>query len=205
MTRSHWERVYGTKKPTEVSWYQATAEPSLSLIVKAVPDRSTPIIDVGGGASTLVDGLLSQGYADVTVLDVSGAALEQAAARLGESARRVTWIESDILACALPSGRYGMWHDRAVFHFLTSASERDSYVGKVRTSVRPGGHVMIATFARGGPLKCSGLDVVRYAPGELHQEFGVDFELLGCVDDEHHTPGGAVQPFIYCMCRASGR
>ena len=202
--RSHWERVYGTKKPTELSWYQATAALSANLIRQVAPDRSAPIIDVGGGASTLVDGLLADGYVNVTVLDVSAVALAQAAARLGASAAKVTWLEANILDCALPPGAYAVWHDRAVFHFLTEAVGRQRYVAQVRAAVRAGGHVMVATFAKDGPLKCSGLEVSRYAPEELHQQFGPDFEVLECLREEHHTPSGVVQPFLYCMCRMKG-
>ena len=203
--RAHWQKVYETKKPTEVSWYQPAARVSSSLIRRVAPDRSAAIIDVGGGASTLVDGLLADGYGSITVLDVSSAALAQASERLGGDAARVTWLEANVLDAALPASAYDVWHDRAVFHFLTEAADRERYVKQVRRSVRPGGYVMVATFASDGPTKCSGLEVARYAPEELHGEFGSDFQLVDSAREEHHTPTGAVQPFIYCLCRVGRR
>ena len=203
--RAHWQKVYETKKPTEVSWYQPAARVSSSLIRRVAPDRSAAIIDVGGGASTLVDGLLAAGYSSVSVLDVSSAALAEASERLGGDAARVTWLEADVLDAALPASAYDVWHDRAVFHFLTEAADRERYVKQVRRSVRPGGYVMVATFASDGPTKCSGLEVARYAPEELHGEFGSDFQLVDSAREEHHTPTGAVQPFIYCLCRVGRR
>jgi len=203
--RAHWQKVYETKKPTEVSWYQPAARVSSSLIRRVAPDRSAAIIDVGGGASTLVDGLLAAGYSSVSVLDVSSAALAEASERLGGDAARVTWLEANVLDAALPASAYDVWHDRAVFHFLTEAADRERYVKQVRRSVRPGGYVMVATFASDGPTKCSGLEVARYAPEELHGEFGSDFQLVDSAREEHHTPTGAVQPFIYCLCRVGRR
>ena len=203
--RAHWQKVYETRKPTEVSWYQPAARVSLSLIRRVASDRSAAIIDVGGGASTLVDGLLADGYSSVTVLDVSSAALTEASERLGGDAARVTWLEANVLDAALPASAYDVWHDRAVFHFLTEAADRERYVKQVRRSVRPGGYVMVATFASDGPTKCSGLEVARYAPEELHGEFGSDFQLVDSAREEHHTPTGAVQPFIYCLCRVGRR
>ena len=199
--RDHWESVYGTKKPTEVSWYQATAALSLDLIRRVAPDRSAAIIDVGGGASTLVDGLLSEGYNNLTVLDVSAAALAEAATRVGPNTARVAWREANILDAVLPALAYDVWHDRAVFHFLLDPEDRRRYVDQVRAAVREGGYVMVATFAEDGPMRCSGLEVMRYAPEGLHQQFGPDFQLLQTAREEHHTPAGTIQPFIYCMCR----
>jgi 2-polyprenyl-3-methyl-5-hydroxy-6-metoxy-1,4-benzoquinol methylase len=199
--RSHWQNVYTTRKPTEVSWYQPSATLSLSMIRRVAPARSAAIIDVGGGASTLVDGLLANGYDAVTVLDVSGAALADASARLGEEAGRVIWLETNILEASLSAHAYDVWHDRAVFHFLTQPAERRRYVEQVRASVRPGGHVVVAAFAADGPTRCSGLDVARYAPQELHGQFGPGFELLESAREEHRTPGGAIQPFTYCLLR----
>jgi len=199
--RTHWQKVYETRKPTEVSWYQPTAGVSLGMIRRVAPDHSAAIIDVGGGVSTLVDGLLSDGYSRVTVLDVSPAALAQASARLGRGAARVTWLEDDVLDTPFLPASYDVWHDRAVFHFLTDRQDRQRYVEQVRTAVRPGGHIVVATFASDGPARCSGLDAVRYSPDELHAEFGSAFVLLDSAREEHHTPAGAVQPFIYCLCR----
>jgi SAM-dependent methyltransferase len=201
--RNHWQNLYASKKPTEVSWYQSRAAQSLKMIRRVATDRSTAIIDVGGGASTLVDGLLADGYGRVTVLDLSATALAAAAERLGESEASVTWIEADVLNALLPSSGYGLWHDRAVFHFLTEPADRRKYVAQVRSAVRAGGYVMIATFGPDGPAKCSGLDVVRYAPQELHHEFGPDFQLIESAREEHRTPSGAIQPFIYCLCKVT--
>jgi len=199
--RSHWQKVYTTRKPTEVSWYQPAAVLSLSMIRRVAPDHSAAIIDVGGGACTLVDGLLAGGYDRVTVLDVSGAALAEASARLAKDAERVTWLEANVLDTALPAHAYDVWHDRAVFHFLTDAADRQRYVARVRASVRPGGYVIVAAFASDGPAKCSGLEVARYAPQELHGQLGLDFELLDSAREEHRTPAGVIQPFTYCLCR----
>jgi len=198
---AHWEKVYTTKAPTDVSWYQPDAELSLKLIRQAAPDHAAAIIDVGGGASTLVDGLLDEGYTNVTVLDLSASALGQAAARLGEDAGGVRWIEADIRDADLAVHAYDVWHDRAVFHFLTAPADRRRYVEQVLRAVKVGGHVLVATFASDGPTHCSGLEVARYEPDELHAQFGSEFELLKSVREQHKTPSGAVQPFVYCMCR----
>jgi SAM-dependent methyltransferase len=199
--RTHWQKVYRTKKPTEVSWYQPTAALSLGLIRRAAPDHTAAIIDVGGGASRLVDGLLAAGYKRVTVLDVSDAALAEAAARLVDEVEQVTWLEANILDTQLPASAFDVWHDRAVFHFLTDVTDRQRYVEQVRSSVRIGGSVIVATFAADGPRKCSGMKVARYAPRELQRQFGSDFELLESTREEHHTPTGVIQPFIYCWFR----
>jgi SAM-dependent methyltransferase len=199
--KTHWETVYRTKRPNEVSWYQAEPTRSLELIRRAVPDPSARIIDVGGGASTLVDGLLHAGYSNLSVLDLSATALAEARRRLGDSATRVHWLEDDVLSAALPEAAYDLWHDRAVFHFLTDASDRAAYVTQVRRAVRPGGHVLIATFAEDGPLKCSGLPVARYSAETLHREFDGGFELVDSARELHVTPGGSTQSFQYCLCR----
>lgn len=199
--REHWNQVYTSKPPTAVSWFQPHAKLSLELIRRAAPDTDSPIIDVGGGASTLVDGLLDAGYTDVTVLDISAAALALARDRLGQRADRVKWIEADILSVALPPAGFAVWHDRAVFHFLTEDADRERYVAQVRASVRDNGHVIVASFAPEGPEKCSGLDVIRYSPETMHGEFGAGFRLLDSVRETHVTPWGAEQAFVYCMCR----
>jgi ubiquinone/menaquinone biosynthesis C-methylase UbiE len=203
-SKEHWESVYRTKGPTAVSWYQPEARVSFELIQRVAPDLDTPIIDVGGGASTLVDGLVKAGYRDVTVLDLAASALGQAQARLGPRANQVRWVEADVLEAELPSGKYGVWHDRAVFHFLTDPDDRARYVRQTRRAVAPGGHVIVASFSSEGPMRCSGLDVVRYTPESMHGEFGADFRLLESVREDHVTPAGAVQAFVYCLCRAPG-
>jgi SAM-dependent methyltransferase len=201
--RAHWQQVYASKRPDEVSWYQPSAELSLRMILRVAQSRAARVIDVGGGASTLVDGLLAAGYAQPTVLDVSSAALAAARTRLAARAAQVHWLEADILSAALPPAAYDVWHDRAVFHFLTAQADRERYVEQVHASVRLGGHVLVATFAPEGPAKCSGLEVVRYAPGELHAQFGSDFDLLASEREDHETPWGAHQAFVYCLCRVS--
>lgn len=198
--KAHWEQVYTRKAATEVSWYQPHAERSLALIRRITAGRPFRLIDVGGGASTLVDDLLPLPGADLTVLDLSEAALEVARRRLGVQAQRVHWVVGDVTTAALPTRAYDIWHDRAVFHFLTDAAQRAAYVAQVRRAVRPGGHVIVAAFGPEGPLQCSGLPVQRYAPGELHAQFGAAFELVEHQIEAHRTPGGAVQPFVYCLC-----
>jgi SAM-dependent methyltransferase len=199
--KAHWEHVYRTKRPTEVSWYQPEPLLSLELIRRAVPAPSARIIDVGGGASTLADGLLHAGYSNITVLDLSATALAESRGRLGDSAARVQWLEDDVLNATLPEAAYDLWHDRAVFHFLTNADDRAAYVAQVRRAVRPGGYVLVATFAEDGPLTCSGLPVARYSPETLHHEFDGGFELVENVREHHVTPGGSTQSFLYCLCR----
>lgn len=200
-SKSHWENVYTIKSENEVSWFQEHAGMSLKLIEQTGVSKSAQIIDVGGGASTLVDDLLDKGYGNLTVLDLSGAALEAAKRRLRAKAQRVRWLEANILEAALPEQAYDIWHDRAVFHFLTKPQERKAYVEVVLRSVKPGGHVIVATFAEDGPEKCSGLPVMRYSADQLHGEFGAPFDLLGKEREEHHTPAGVIQRFVYCFCR----
>jgi len=200
-SRQHWENVYSRKPSTEVSWFQEHAALSLQLIADHGAPLSAPLIDVGGGASTLVDDLLQRGHTDLTVLDLSAAALATARQRLGAHARQVCWLEANVLEVALPRHHYRIWHDRAVFHFLTSAAEREAYVRQVLHAVQPGGLVIVATFAEDGPEQCSGLPVVRYSADALHGEFGEPFELLGHLREDHTTPGGNEQKFVYCFCR----
>lgn len=197
----HWEQVYRTKGPDQVSWFQAEARLSRQLIVSAVADPMAPIIDIGAGASTLVDGLLDAGYRDLTVVDFSPAALELARTRLGRLASAVQWITADALDVSLSQHAFDVWHDRAVFHFLTAPADRARYVMQVRHAVRPGGIVIVATFAEDGPCRCSGLDVARYAPAALHAEFGSEFALVESHRELHTTPSGATQAFTYCVCR----
>lgn len=199
--RSHWDSVYQRKAADSVSWFQPHARQSLDLIQRiSAGAASNCVIDVGGGAATLVDDLLAAGRFEMSVLDISGAALDVARTRLGKAARQVQWIEGDITEVALPEQRFDIWHDRAVFHFLTDEAQRQAYVEQVRRAVRPGGHVIVAAFGPNGPTQCSGLPVVRYAPGELHAQFGRAFELLEHLQEAHHTPSGAIQQFVYCHC-----
>jgi len=200
--RTHGEKIYSTKAPDQVSWYRAHLETSLSLIKRAPIDRTAPIIDVGGGESTLVDDLLEQGFQNITVLDVSHAAIEVNRARLGERARGVHWIVADITQIELEPEAYDVWHDRAVFHFLTAQEQRTAYVRQVARSVRSGGCVIVSTFGPEGPTKCSGLDVIRYDADSLHDEFGLRFRLVESSMEVHQTPLGTMQQFLYCYCRA---
>jgi ubiquinone/menaquinone biosynthesis C-methylase UbiE len=203
-SKDHWEKVYTTKATSAVSWFQPHADLSLGLIVATGVGRDASIIDVGGGASTLADDLLANGFTNVSVLDLSAAALAAARERLGSRAADVRWIEADITGADLPANQYDVWHDRAVFHFLTSPEDRAAYVKTVFRSVKPGGYVIVATFAEDGPDHCSGLPVMRYRAGELHAEFGESFTLLDHRKEAHHTPSGTVQQFVYCYCRRVG-
>ncbi|MFC7418718.1 class I SAM-dependent methyltransferase [Iodobacter arcticus] len=200
-TKSHWEQVYSSKATDAVSWFQEHAEHSLKLIQKTGLPLSAAIIDIGGGASTLVDDLLANGYRNLTVLDLSAAAMAAAAKRLGSRGLDVKWIEADITQAPLPTKTYDIWHDRAVFHFLTSEAERQAYVAAVLDAVKLGGHVIVATFAEDGPTQCSGLPVMRYNATDLHSEFGTPFELVHHDKEAHHTPFGTIQQFVYCYCR----
>jgi ubiquinone/menaquinone biosynthesis C-methylase UbiE len=200
-SKEHWERVYATKSPDEVSWFQEHAALSLKLIREAAVPTTAAFIDVGGGASTLVDDLLADGFDNITVLDLSGAALAAAKVRIGARSERVKWIEANILETQLPKHAFDVWHDRAVFHFLTSAKDRRAYVQAVLRAVKPGGIVIVATFAEDGPDKCSGLPVMRYGAKELHAEFGQPFQLLRHERETHVTPSGSEQKFVFCFCR----
>lgn len=199
-SKDHWENVYSTKPTDAVSWFQEHADQSLRLIRETGVPLSASIIDVGGGASTLVDDLLHAGYSDLTVLDLSRAALDAAQKRLGSRAGAVRWLEANITEVGLPRHGYDVWHDRAVFHFLTSLEERQAYVATVLRAVKPGGHVIVATFAEDGPTQCSGLPVMRYSADALHDEFGAPFTLMKHEKEEHLTPFGTVQKFVYCYC-----
>ena len=199
----HWERVYRTKRPDEVSWYASHLEMSLRLIEDAAPDRDAAIIDVGGGEATLVDDLLDHGYRDVSVLDLSATALDVTKERLGGRACAVEWLQGDVTTFPFSRHRYSVWHDRAVFHFLIDAESRAAYVRQVAHAVRPGGHVIVATFGPEGPTRCSGLDVKRYDPDTLHDEFGPAFHLVRHETELHRTPAGVIQQFTYCYCKTS--
>jgi len=197
----HWEKVYREKSPNAVSWYRPHLDRSIQLIVSAAPDRNAFIIDVGGGASTLVDDLLVLGYCHVTVLDISEAALEITRARLGVTGNRVRWICGDIAKQSLPEHCFDVWHDRAVFHFLTHPAERAEYVQNVERSLKPGGHVIISTFGLQGPSKCSGLETMRYDAEGLQHEMGSRFMQTEAFTELHQTPSGGTQQFQYCHFR----
>jgi len=194
--QEHWDQAYEAKGPQGVSWYQRRPEISLRLIAESGVDRRAGVIDIGGGTSTLVDELLDAGYAPLAVLDVSARALEEARARLGARAAEVQWIEQDVTTFA-PTHRFGVWHDRAAFHFLTDARERRLYVASMRRALVPRGAVVLATFAMDGPTKCSGLDVVRYDEAGMLAELGPEFVLEDVRREVHQTPWGSEQRFVY--------
>jgi SAM-dependent methyltransferase len=200
---SHWQGVYAGRAVTEVSWFEAGADQSLALIDEAGLAAADPVLDVGAGASVLVDQLVKAGYQDVTVLDIAGSALAASRARLGqERAARVDWVVADLLSWR-PPRRYRLWHDRAVFHFLTDAAERERYRRVLRQALAPGGRVVIGTFAEDGPTRCSGLPTARYSAGELAAQFP-GFAAIRTAREEHHTPGGAVQPFTWVLLAGGG-
>jgi SAM-dependent methyltransferase len=195
--QAHWQRVFMTKEADALSWYQSFPEISLRLIARAGAGPSSRLIDVGGGDSLLVDTLLSKGFADVTVLDISPAALERARQRLGEKGHKVRWIEADITAWT-PEETWDVWHDRAVFHFLTAPEDRAAYRERLNAALKPGGQAILATFAADGPEKCSGLPVVRYEPLTLAAELGPGLKLAETQRQVHTTPSGKAQNFLYC-------
>ena len=183
--KNHWESIHSTKAPSQLSWYQLHSSLSLEFIKRTNVSKSSQIIDVGGGTSTLVDDLLAEGYAHLTVLDISSGALQIAQHRLEGLAAQVDWIEADITHVVLPNQAYDVWHDRAVFHFLTQPDDRQKYLLALRRSLRSGGHVILSTFGLDGPSKCSGIEVVRYSAESLINEFGVGFELLYTAKETH--------------------
>jgi len=199
--RRHWEGVFGSKEATELSWYQAVPTASLRLIEASGVSQQDTIIDVGGGASTLVDSLLGAGFENVTVLDISENALQLSRHRLGVQAGLVNWVVSDVTAFE-PAWEYSLWHDRAVFHFLIDAGDRASYIDVLRRALLPGGSLILATFGPEGPLRCSGLEIQRYTTEMLVELLGADFELRHHELEDHQTPAGSTQQFLYsCWTR----
>lgn len=196
---SHWEHIYQTKPPLETSWYAPHLQVSLEWILRAAPDRSASIVDVGGGESTLVDDLIAQGYRALTVLDLSQAALEKSQRRLGDAAQHVTWVAGDVTEVALPARAYDLWHDRALFHFFTEVPQRTAYVRKMAASLKDGGQVIMAAFGPQGPQKCSGLPTRRYDPESLQRELGPQFRIVHHIVVDHQTPFATAQQFLYCQ------
>lgn len=194
--KTHWEKVYNKNSPLEVSWYQKEPLLSLRLIHNSGIALDAPIIDVGGGASLLVDYLCEEGYTNIHVLDIATMALAHAKERLAEKACRVEWHNTDVVNFA-PTHEYSLWHDRAVFHFLTEKADRENYVSVLKRSLKPGGHLIIMAFAIGGPLKCSGLEIVQYDAEKLMAELGEGFELVEEGHETHQTPTGNKQNFAY--------
>ena len=199
--RAHWENVYTAKRDNQVSWFQENPAPSLALIDLAQPTPETTIVDIGGGASRLVDCLVARGFNHVTVLDLSEAALAVAKTRLGDNAN-VQWVIADVTKWK-PTQTYDIWHDRAAFHFLTDGSDRAAYVACLRQAIKLGGHVIIGTFATDGPERCSGLPVNRYDAASLAAELGKGFRLIDARRHEHATPWGAIQRFQFCIFQRS--
>jgi 2-polyprenyl-3-methyl-5-hydroxy-6-metoxy-1,4-benzoquinol methylase len=195
--KDHWERVYQKQSPTEVGWYQAYPERSLKLINNSCVGTSCRIIDVGGGTSILSEHLLDQGYTRITVLDISGNSIEKAKSQLGDSSNRITWIEADVTKHSLVE-QYDIWHDRAVFHFLTKAEGRKDYIASLNQALKLHGQLIMATFSLDGPSKCSGLSVARYSPETLQNELGDNFNLVESLSENHVTPSGVSQNFIFC-------
>jgi SAM-dependent methyltransferase len=198
--RTHWDDTYTAKADTQVSWYQPRPDRSLALIRSAARSTAASIIDVGGGASRLVDALISEGYSDVTVLDISKVALEHCKARLKGLARKVSWIVADITQWQ-PQRTWDIWHDRAVFHFLTDAASQDAYITALKRGTVSGSTVIMATFALAGPERCSGLPVQRYSPETLAARLGSDFTLQAEAVEMHPTPFGTIQEFAYMAFR----
>ena len=199
-SKTHWETVYTTKAENEVSWFQDNPALSLELIDLVRPARDAAIVDIGGGASRLVDCLLARGFERVTVLDISQAALDVAKARLGKRATKVQWIAADVTRWRPPE-TFDLWHDRAAFHFLVDAADRAAYIARLKKAVKPGGHVIIGTFAIDGPEKCSGLPVNRYDAARLSEELGTPFALIHARAHDHITPWHSRQHFQFCVFR----
>ena len=197
-TKTHWQNIYSQKKSNEVSWFKSHLDLSLRIFANAGLNPSSHIIDVGAGASTLVDDLIGYGVKSITVLDISSEALAVSKARLGQRASGVEWIEADITRAKLRKEYYDIWHDRAVFHFLTDAEDRRRYVAVMTEALKLQGQLVMATFSLDGPPRCSGLNIVRYSPQTLQDELGKGFRLIEALEEEHQTPFNTTQKFIYC-------
>lgn len=199
-SRAHWDGVYTSKSDAEVSWFEASAAISLDLIRRHKQVGAASLVDIGGGASRLVDALPAIGVCDISVLDLSSAALDVAKARLGPAADQVNWIAEDVTRWQ-PAREYDFWHDRAAFHFLIAPEDRAAYLERLNSAVKQGGHAIIATFAKDGPLQCSGLPVIRYSPEELAHSVGPSFQLIEGLHHIHTTPWGSKQAFQFSIFR----
>jgi SAM-dependent methyltransferase len=200
--KKHWENIYTTKELKDVSWYQPTPETSLNFLKEFNIGKTAKIIDVGGGDSFLVDNLLDLGYEDITVLDISEAAINRAKKRLGERAARVKWIVADA-AGFKPSEQYDFWHDRAAFHFLTEDNEITNYIDTIRHSLKPNGVLVIGTFSEQGPKKCSGIEIKQYSETTMVERLQKFFEKVKCITVDHKTPFDTIQNFIFCSFKKS--
>jgi 2-polyprenyl-3-methyl-5-hydroxy-6-metoxy-1,4-benzoquinol methylase len=201
--QQHWEKVWSRENPRTVGWFQESLDVSLGLIAKTGIGRDARVLDVGGGASTLVDGLLDRGYEKIEVLDLTNSAFDHSRARLGERSEDVTWTVEDVTVLQANQA-VDLWHDRAVLHFLTEKEDRESYVRSLTGSIAPNGQAIIATFALDGPRKCSGLEVVRYGSRDIDALFGNRFQLLEIVHETHVTPGNTKQKFSYFRLQNHG-
>jgi SAM-dependent methyltransferase len=199
--QAHWETVYRTKARDAVSWYRPHLETSLRLIQQVAPDRSSALVDIGAGASTLADDLLALGYHDLTLVDLSDAALQMTRDRLGAQASAIRWIVGDITALEFPEAAFAVWHDRAVFHFLVDDAPRAAYLKQLRHALQPGGHVVLATFGADGPERCSGLPVRRYDLPAMQAALGNGFTPVEGLTEMHDTPSGGRQAFQYGVFR----
>ena len=193
--KAHWENVYATKQPNEVSWTQAIPQTSLNFIHSFNLPKTAKIIDIGGGDSTLVDYLLEEGFENITVLDISAKALERAKERLGNKAGKVNWIVSDIVAFK-PETQYDIWHDRAAFHFLTTPEQKAKYIEIAENTVQQ--YMVIGSFSESGPLKCSGLEITQYTEEKMEEAFSASFEKIACITEDHVTPFNTTQNFLFC-------
>lgn len=194
-SKKHWETIYETKNPNEVSWTQEVPKTSLDFITSFGLNKQAKIIDIGGGDSKLVDYLLEQGFENITVLDISEKALEKAKKRLGEKAHKINWIVSDITDFE-PETTFDVWHDRAAFHFLTTKEQIEKYLSAARKSVI--GYMIIGTFSENGPIKCSGLEIKQYNKETLTAVFDKNFEKIRCITEDHTTPFDTIQNFLFC-------
>lgn len=198
--RKHWETIYETKELHEVSWYQPKPEQSLELILKDKPNKDVALIDIGGGDSFLAEHLLNEGYHNISVLDISANSITRAKERMGVEAASINWIVSDIIEFE-PKGQYDIWHDRAAFHFLTAPDEIEQYVALATRSLSQNGRLIIGTFSKKGPTKCSGIDIMQYSVQNLEKTFQASFELEESITVEHPTPFGSKQEFVFCVFR----
>ena len=197
--KKHWNRIYSSQPVNGLGWYRPHLETPLAWIEALNLDSREPIIDVGGGASTLVDDLLTRGHENLTVLDLSRSAIQVAQKRLGDASKAVTWLVGDIIQIELPCQHYSLWHDRAVFHFLIETKSQQKYKQALLHSVKAGGHFVIGTFTPEAPPQCSGLPVQRYDAASLVQTFADEFELRHHRNELHTTPGGVKQSYVYCL------
>lgn len=195
--RQHWDKVYSEKPPTEVSWYEPMPQISLELIKSCEIDKDAAIIDIGGGDSFLAEFLVSLGYKNITVVDISSKAIERAKERMCEKAEEVKWIIADASKFE-PERKYDLWHDRAAFHFLTGEDQKKNYLERVHRAVKPGGYVIMGTFSDKGPQKCSGLEVQQYSVNDMCKLFEEEFTMLSGKNIDHQTPGGKKQNFTFC-------